>query len=568
MDDSDLLKAILSSSTDHAIIVMDTSGIVLCWNAGAEQITGFTEQEMVGKNAELLFAQDDRELEIARKELAGAEHAGRFADHRWHMRKDGSQFWADSVVTPIRDANGTVTGFLKIVRDITEKMRADEEILSCAKFDALTGLANRSAFKARLVEMAAATLRNEQLLVLQIIDLDHFKEVNDTFGHHTGDVLLQQAAQRMRSVTRDTDFIARIGGDEFVALQPNAHVPEVGGSLASKFLDVLSKPYHIDGREVISGASIGVAVYPQDAADVSQLMRKADLALYRVKKNGRGGYAFFTEHLDEEAHRRSRALAALRRALDEQSFWVAYQPKVDGKSGQPVAIEALLRCGSPELASYPIDYVVALATETGLISRIGTWVLTEACRQARKWQDAGLPHVRICVNLCARELTDPKIVEHTAAILERAGLAATDLEIEITEGDLFNSKEQGITTLQELRSRGSLVAIDDFGTGYSSLSYLRWLPVDSLKLDKTFLPSVPYDQQSCAIARVIIGLAHSLNLKVIAEGVESADQVAFLQRENCQELQGYYFSRPLDAQAMTSWLRQRATEHAASVRMH
>lgn len=562
-----MLKAILASSTDYSIIVADRSGVITSWNAGAEQTTGYSQDEVVGTSLDFLFPEEDRAHYAPQKEREVAQYAGRFADQRWLVRKDGSRFWADNVITPIKDANGAVSGFLKILRDHTEKMRADEEILTCARYDALTGLANRSSFKARLAEMAASTLRSGQLLILQIIDLDHFKEVNDTLGHHTGDVLLQQAAQRMRSVTRDTDFIARIGGDEFVVLQPNAHSPEVGGSLANKLLDVLSKPYHIDGHEVHSGASIGVAVCPQDAREPEQLLKKADLALYRVKKTGRGGFACFTEHLDEEAHKRNRDLNELRRAVEEHSFWLAYQPKVDGLNGAPIALEALLRCANPVLSAYPIQQVISLAREAGLMPKIGAWVLSQACTQTRRWHEAGLSHIRVCVNICTRELMDPEIGRHIWMTLDRAGLQPNHLEIEVTERQLLDSKDQGMANLKALRARGTLIAIDDFGTGYSSLSYLRWLPIDSLKLDRTFLPSVPQDPQASAIAKVVINLAHSLNLEVIAEGVESAEQVNFLQHEHCEQLQGYFFSKPLDAAAMTSWLMTRSGAHPAIARV-
>jgi predicted signal transduction protein with EAL and GGDEF domain len=372
----------------------------------------------------------------------------------------------------------------------------------------------------------------------------------------------------MRSVTRDTDFIARIGGDEFVVLQPNAHSPEMGGRLANKLLEVLSRPFQIDGTEILSGASIGVAVCPQDARESEQLLKKADLALYRAKAGGRGGFCFFTEHLDREAHKKARDLAELRRAMDEGAFWLAYQPKIDGSNGQPIALEALLRCSNPILSAYPVEQVISLAREAGVMPKIGAWVLSEACHQTRRWQEAGLPQIRVCVNLCTRELMDPEIVRQIDTVLARSGLPHKNLEIEVTERQIFDSKEQGVATLKELRSRGTLVAIDDFGTGYSSLSYLRWMPVDSLKLDKTFMPSIPSDPQSCAIAKVVIGLAHSLNLEVIAEGVESIEQVDFLQHEKCEQMQGYFFSRPLDAAAMTVWLRDRVSSMPQHAGIH
>jgi diguanylate cyclase (GGDEF)-like protein/PAS domain S-box-containing protein len=568
MDDSGLLKAIFASATDYAIIVMNNDGVITIWNAGAELLTGFRQEEVLGKYVDFIFAEEDRAQNMAQKQFSIALSAGRSTNQCWHVRKDASRFLVDSVTSPIFDENGVQSGFLTILCDITEKKRTAEELASRARFDALTGLANRAAFDAKAMEMVANTLRGDHLLVLHMIDLDHFKEINDTLGHRAGDILLRQVAQRMRGITRDTDFIARIGGDEFIVLQSNVHTAEAGGVLAEKILNALSKPLDIEGHEVRCGASIGIAVCPQDAREPEQLIRNADLALYRAKRSGRGGYKCFTEHLDAEAHKKNRDLAELRRAMEESSFWLAYQPKIESRSGQPIALEALLRCNNPMLATYPIGHVIDLAIEAGLMPKIGAWILMEACRQTRKWQAAGLPHIRLCVNLCTRELTDPEIIHQIDTTLDRSGLPPDHLEIEITERQIFDSKEQGVMILKELHSRGATIAIDDFGIGYSSLSYLRRLPVDSLKLDKSFLDSVPFDQQSCAIAKSIINLAHSLNLDVVAEGVESSEQQDFLRRENCQQMQGYFISRPLDAAAMTIWLRDRVSSYPVSIGVH
>lgn len=568
MDDSGLLKAIFASATDYAIIVMDNTGAIEIWNVGAERLTDFRQEEVLGKYMDFLFTEEDRARNMPHKDFADAISNGRSTDQRWQVRKDASLFWAESVTSPIFDENGVQSGFLTILRDITEKKHIDEELISHARFDALTGLANRAAFNAKAAEMIANALRSDRLLVLHMIDLDYFKEVNDTLGHHAGDILLRQAAQRIRSATRDTDFIARIGGDKFIILQSNVHMAEAGGILADKLLHILSKPFDIEGHEVRCGASVGIAVCPQDAREPEQLLKNADLALHRAKSSGRGGYNCFTEHLDAEAHKKNRDMAELRRAMEESSFWLAYQPKVEGRSGQPIALEALLRCNNPILASYPIDRVIDLAIEAGIMPKIGAWVLTEACKQTRKWQEAGLSHIRVCVNLCTRELTDPDLIHQIDTTLDRSGLLPNHLEIEITERQISDSKEQGIAILKELRSRGAIISIDDFGIGYSSLSYLRWLPVDSLKLDKSFLDSIPFDQQSCAIAKGIINLAHSLNFEVIAEGIESGEQLDFLRNESCQQMQGYFISRPLDAAAMTIWLRNRVSSYPVSTGVH
>ncbi|MDB5762330.1 MAG: hypothetical protein JWQ21_1325 [Herminiimonas sp.] len=561
MNESALLKAIFDSATDYAIITLDNAGNVTAWNAGAALITGLHQAEVIGKSSSIIFTPEDCVQKVPEQELETAQRTGHVADCRWHMRKDGSRFWADGVMTPILDVTGARIGFLKIMRDITDRKHAEMEIFRLANADVLTGLANRACFDTRLTEMAAATLRSNELLILQLVDLDYFKQVNDSLGHHAGDMLLKQVAQRIRSVTRDTDLVARIGGDEFAVLQPNAHSPDAGGSLAEKLLETLSGPFRIDEHDVFGSASIGIAVYPQDAREPDELMKKADLALYRAKNEGRNGFSYFTMHLDAEAHKRNRDLAELRRSVEENSFRLEYQPKVDTGSRLAIAMEALLRCTNPALSGYPIEDVIALATEAGLMPRIGFWVLCEACAQSRKWHDAGMPDLKICVNLGSRELMDPGILENIDAILDRSGLHAGDLIIEITEHQLFDNSEQGIAILNSLHSRGISITLDDFGTGYSSLSYLCYLPVDMLKLDQTFLKKIPHDPLSCAIAKAVIGLAHAIHLEVTAEGVESAEQVEFFQRENCEALQGFFFSKPLPAEQMTAWLANQNRHH-------
>jgi diguanylate cyclase (GGDEF)-like protein/PAS domain S-box-containing protein len=559
MDDSTLLNAILTGLTDHALIVLDTAGIIASWNAGAERIFGFDTTEVAGRSIDMLYPEEERARKVPEKELDTARATQRHAQERWLVRKDGTRFWADSLIIPVRDAGGAHTGYLAIVRDESERKRISLELLSSAKLDDLTGLPNRPAFREHLAASVEAAVRSGSTLVLHVIDLNQFGQVNDSFGHYAGDLLLQQVAQRLlqavRAAAGEAGFAARIGGDQFAVLQPGVSCADDGGGFGRGLIDALSKSYQVDEFEIPLGVSAGAAVCPRDAGDAEQMLRRADLALYRAKRAGSGGFACFAADLDEEAHKRSRDLAALRQAVIEGAFWLAYQPKMNVLYKSPIGMEALLRCSSPALASYPIDYVISLARDAGLMPRIGAWVLMEACSQARKWLDMGLKKFRMCINLCTRELTDPDIVGLIDATLARTGLPPDSLEIEVTERQIMDSKDQGVASLAQLRSRGSLIAIDDFGTGYSSLSYLRWLPVDSLKLDKTFLSAIPQDPQSCAIAKIIIELAISLNLEVIAEGVESVEQVDFLVRENCHQLQGYYFSKPLGAEAMTAWLR-------------
>jgi diguanylate cyclase (GGDEF)-like protein/PAS domain S-box-containing protein len=554
-----LLDAIFASATDYAIITTDAQGRIVTWSRGAEQVFGYPSREIIGQPLALIFTAEDRAGGIPMQELALARETGRSDDIRWHQRKDGSVFWADGVMTHIRDSYGAISGFLKILRDETERKRAEAELAHMTRIDLLTGVGNRAALEERLAEMAAATLRNGDLLVLHMLDLDNFKQVNDRWGHLTGDKLLQQVTRRIRDSIRDSDFVARLGGDEFVVLQANVRAAEVGAVLAAKLVEVMAAPFQIDGHELFAGVSIGIAISPQDASTQDELLRKADLALYKVKtQRGNGGYQFFSEKLDADAHSKERLLAALKRAVKARAFRLEYQPEIASVSGATVAVEALLRCNDPMLAIHPIEDIIALAVESGHMLQIGLWVLAEACAQSRRWRDQGLPDIKMCVNLCPRELLDTDLADQIKLILESCKLEGGSLEVEITERDVLETDGQGASTLTELRSLGITVAIDDFGTGYSALSKLHTLPVDKVKLDRSFLERIPADPDSCAIVSAIIGLAHTLRLGIIVEGVESPEQATFFRQERCELLQGHFFSRPLTGDAMTDWLTRQA----------
>lgn len=549
-----LLNSIYESAIDFGIVTFDNSRNVTSWNVGAERIMGFSANEMIGCKADTFFTPEDCQNNIPESECNTALLRGRAADYRWHMKKDGSRFWADGVLTPIYDDLKQHVGFLKIMRDITEKKLAESEIKRLANFDTLTGLANRFYFDLQLNEMIAMAQRSNQMIILHALDLDHFKDVNDTLGHFAGDLLLKQAAERILNVVRETDLVARIGGDEFVVLQPNMSSAQAGGDLANKILATLSDTFYIDGHELQIGCTIGIAIYPDDASEPEQLLRRADRALYRSKDDNRGGFQYFTGALDMIAHKRARNLSALRRAARNRNFWLAYQPKINCSSGQTSAVEVLLRFSNPQLATMPLMDLINLAIESGLMPDISLWVLREASLQTRQWQIAGMPELVLCINFCSRELMDSRTPEKVDAILAETGLHPSNPEIEITERQAMEIGKSGLEILVALRNRGISIALDDFGTGFSALSYLTALPVNTVKLDQTFLRDVPQNDEKSLIASAIIKLIQALQLKVVAEGVESLEQVDFLLNENCHALQGYFYSEPLAADAMSAWL--------------
>jgi len=549
-----LLQQIYLNVRDFAIFTIDAEARINSWNIGAELIFGFAPGEIIGHDVGRLFTADDAAHGEHRREMEQAGLYERASDYRWHRRKDQSRFWADGVLTPIRDAGGILVGYLKILRDITERKLAQDEMRRLATVDVLTGLANRAAFDTRRSEMVSLAERSGQLLLLLMIDLDQFKEVNDALGHQAGDQLLRQAARRIRAVSRESDYVARLGGDEFALLQLHVPSPSSGGVLAEKLLHELAEPFLIAGREVKISASIGVAVCPVDATTPDTLLKKADLALYHAKNDGRNRFHYYTEALDEVAHRKNADHNELRRVLRNGSYWMEYQPILD-VDGRVLAMEALLRLPG-FLGEEPVEYVIGLAGELGVLPELGRGVIWRACAQLRRWLDAGIDGLRICVNTCARELQNSGYLEQLDAVMTEFQLPAEALEVELTERDAIELERNGNPIIEHLRARGFMVALDDFGTGYSSLSYLRALPVTTIKLDKSFLRDVPGSADANVVVKMVIKLAQDLRLNVIAEGVESAEQAVFLGDSGCAAFQGYLYTPALAGDDATAWLHK------------
>ncbi|MBV7536636.1 EAL domain-containing protein [Duganella sp. sic0402] len=548
-----LLEQIYLNLRDFAIFTMDAQGLVTSWNLGAELIFGYAAQDMLGQHGACLFTATDRAEDQPQQEMRTAQQANRAADYRWHARRGGALFWADGVMTPLRGHDGAVIGYLKILRDITASKLAQDEARRLATIDVLTGLANRAAFDARRAEMMSFAERSGQSLLLLMIDLDQFKEVNDAHGHQAGDLLLQLTAQRLRAACRESDFVARLGGDEFALIQQNVASPIIGGMLAEKLLAELARPFQVSDREVTISASIGIAVCPLDAGAPDLLLKKADLALYHAKEAGRNCYRYYTAELDQMAHRKNADHIEMRRLMGGQSCGLAYQPILDA-DGRTIAMEALLRLPG-YMGLGPVEYALGLAGEMGLLPELGAWVARQACEQLRAWKDAGLDGVRICINTCAKELRDAGYVAQLEATVADNGLLADDVEIELTERDVIELDRSGSKVVQLLHTRGFRLSLDDFGTGYSSLSYLRALPVSAIKLDKSFLCDVPDNADANAVVRMVVQLAHDLRLEVVAEGVEHHAQANFLGEAGCNAFQGYLYAPALAPQDAAAWLR-------------
>lgn len=439
--------------------------------------------------------------------------------------------------------------------DITARIRAESEIEQLINYDTLTGLPNRSLLHDRLKLAIAQAARDNLLLGVLILDLDRFKDINDSLGHHAGDKLLKTVAKRLSACVRESDTLARIGGDEFVAILVGVHAIDGISTVAKKVLALIAEPVYLEGQEIYTTGSIGISVYPMDGEDAQTLLKHADLAMYQAKELDRNNFQFFSREMNIKMLERMMLENSMRKALEREEFFLVYQPQVDSRTGKIIGMEALLRWQHPDLGLLSPDKFIYLAEETGFIVQIGEWVLRTACRQNKKWQDIGLPPVRIAVNLSAKQFVQRQLDETISAILMETNLDPQWLELEITESAIMKNADENAEILRKFKEMGAGIAIDDFGTGYSSLSYLKHFPITRLKIDRSFVRDITTNPDDAAIAEIIIAMAQTLKLEVIAEGVETRSQMEFLSFNNCVEMQGYLFSRPVKADIFEGYLR-------------
>jgi len=556
-------RSLIENSAD-AIALFDAEGIILYGSPATARILGYEQSEFVGRSAFDFVHPDDREMVMSRLNEVLQKPAAMINVRAYIKHKDGSWRFLEGIFNNLLD-EPSVRAIVNNYRDITDARRYQEQLEYQANHDMLTGLSNRNLLYDRLDQAIVYAQRYKRLVAVVLIDLDNFKIINDSLGHNVGDQLVKAVATRLRECVRKGDTVARQGGDEFVlVLNDQENLPAVT-HVMQKILNIISRVYVVEDREIYITCSIGFSLYPQDGLDVETLLKNADAAMYRAKEHGRNNFQFFTPEMNAKINERLTLESSLRQALERNEFFLHYQPLVDLHSGRIISAEALVRWKHPELGVISPAKFIPLAEETGLIVSIGAWVLKTACAQNKAWQEAGLYAINVSVNLSARQFRQKDLVNSIAQALKDARLDARYLELELTESVIMHNAEEVIDTLRELKSMGIHLSIDDFGMGYSSLSYLKRFPVDRLKIDQSFVRDITFDPDDAAIAQAVITLAHSLDLRVIAEGVETEAQLNFLRAHCCDEIQGYYFSRPVPAEAFGELLRNNQSLQPAGV---
>ncbi len=549
----------VTQSIIDAIVSTDEEGKVIFWNRGAETIFGYREEEILGKPVERLIPR--RYQAFHRKGLERVRTTGesRLFGQRLELsgqRKNGDPFPMEMSLSTWK--SGEELFFSAVIQDLTERKNSQEELHFRTYHDLLTRLPNRTLFRDRLQQALIQAQRSQHKVGVLLFDLDLFKKINDSLGHAAGDRLLREVANRTRGCLRDGDTVCRFGGDAFAIL-----IDAMGGErdavrVVGKLFDVFTRPFDLHGETIHLTASIGITIFPDDGVNADSLIRNAESALKRAKDTGRNNFQFFTREMDAQALTRLTLENRLRKAIEDQEFQVYYQPKIHAVSGRITGMEALVRWEHPEQGIVSPQEFIPLAEETGLIEPLGLWVLETACHQLAAWRRAGHDGLSLAVNLSPRQFRDERLMQRIRAVLEESGLPPERLELEITESLAMDEVERNIHTLEEMGSLGLRIAIDDFGTGYSSLSYLKRLPIHILKIDQSFVGDISRDADDAAIVSAIISMARSLGLKVVGEGAETREQIKFLKKHGCDEIQGYYYSRPLPADSLQPLLEQKS----------
>ncbi|MCX7710748.1 MAG: EAL domain-containing protein [Clostridia bacterium] len=541
--------SITLSSIGDAVIASDEKGIINFVNQTALSLTGYEEEQVIGARItdilDIVFTKEATSVSSL-EELLKEHVSCQFIDNLKLKLKDGSEHWISINASPIKSDTGMNIGTVMVIRDISEKKADEEKINNLAYYDTLTGLPNRAMFMDRLSEALIRSLKNGSSGVLMFLDIDNFKTVNDTLGHIFGDVLLKNIAAMLVEKFGDSVFMARLGGDEFIVMKEDIRNVEEAVGIAEGILGNFRQNWLVQDREFFITTSIGVTVFPKDGSDELTLLKNADTAMYHAKEYGKNNYKIYNENMNAAVMERIEMENYLRHAINKKEFTIYYQPQIDIRSGKIIGAEALIRWIHPMKGLIPPSRFIPLAEESGLIVPIGEWVLSNACRQWKKWVKEGFAPMMIAVNLSARQFDEENLIERIESIINETGMDPCYLDLEITESITIHDLDYSIEVLKKLKDMGIRISLDDFGKGYSSLNYLRQLPINTLKIDKTFIDDIAVKTNETAIVKAMISMAHSMNLTVTAEGVETEEQLHFLQTQQCDKVQGYLFSKPLE----------------------
>ena len=569
LSESERLHRYIVNTSPDIIYILDDEGNFTFINERIESLLGYSKEEIVGKHYSFLVHHDDMEqAKYVFNERRIGNRAAKNIELRLKCKNDGTARHFANRTLPIElsamgmysgkgERNGDYTGTYGVARDVTERKIAEETINFQAYHDLLTKLPNRALLRDRLSLAISQAKRESESLAVMFLDLDRFKNINDSLGHMIGDELLQQVSTRLKECIREGDTLARFGGDEFTLMLPKLHNErEDAIKLAKKITNTLKQPFNVDGHELYVSASIGIAMYPQDGTNIDSLIKHADVAMYHVKGLGKNGYQFYSNEMNVPYIEKLSLDTGIHKALDNNEFNLVYQPQINLRTGEIVGVEALLRWDHPEHGSVSPAEFIPFAEESGLIVDIGLWVLKSACAELNQWRIAGLPEIRMSINISARQLMEEYIVSDILTVLKDYDIPGHAIELEITENAIMDDMDSVIRKLKELSDEGITVAIDDFGTGYSSLSYLHKLPIQTLKIDRTFLKESRINKGDNTIINTIVAMAKGLNLNVIAEGVETQTQLDYLREIECSEAQGFLFGKPLPSDVISQLLIQ------------
>ncbi len=546
------LASTVFKNTGEGILITNANGEIISVNQAFTDITGFDIEDIKGKNPNILSSGRQNKAFYQRM-WHDIISTGQWQGEIWNRRKNGETYPEWLSITQVKDNKETISHYIAIFSDITERKEAEEYTAYLAFYDPLTSLANRHMLQERLEHWLSQAERDNSKLALLFLDLDNFKYINDTLGHGCGDQLLCIISDRLQNSTRKSDTVSRFGGDEFIIILPETGF-EQAALIAEKILSKISEPITIQGHELTPQTSIGISLYPDDGTDLETLIKHADTAMYQAKNSGKGNHQFFAAHMNDKIHQRFTVENELRHALEHNEFILFYQPQLDLISGKVIGVEALLRWQHPTRGLVSPGEFIPIAEESQLIFNIGEWVITSACAQVQSWLGKYGVSPNVAINISSKQLSDSQLAETIKKNLRKYAIAPGYLELELTESIMMSNIHTAINFMEEMSKLGILISIDDFGTGYSSLTYLKKLSLDKLKIDQSFVRDILIDPDDATIVTVIITMAKSLGLKVIAEGVETKQQLEFLKKQNCDEIQGYYISPPLPPEELVDFL--------------